>query len=342
VPEYCEYRQGCSNLLTAEWNGDVYPCDFFVEERYRMGSVLERTLQQMLGGGAWREFVRRAEHVPSVCRGCEWLAFCHAGCYRHRSKLGLGPDERPYPCAANERIFGHVFGRFNEFEARPGRPRLHEFLNRLERNIAAGASRSAAGNGRRQTGGPKRARLLRGALAPGKGSMREAGKIEVAILGKTIYVRASGYATQANSLGLPDILATMFGQGCTSVTFDLKKCRGMDSTFMGVIAGAAISRTRPSGKAVAVINTNDKTRQELAFIGLLPVIALVEDEVALPEELRLARASTVHWPKTERARITKIKKLHENLIALNEKNKELFGAVIEMLETELRQENSSE
>ncbi len=172
--------------------------------------------------------------------------------------------------------------------------------------------------------------------------MKEQGKIEVAILGKTIYVRASGYATQANSLGLPDILVAMFQQGCTSVTFDLKECCGMDSTFMGVIAGAAISRTRPRGKAVAIINSNDRTRQELTFIGLLPAVALVEEEVALPEGLRLARAGTIHWPKTERARITKIKKLHENLIALNEKNKKRFGAVIEMLETELRQEEGSE
>jgi uncharacterized protein len=162
VPEYCEYRRDCSNLLTVEWNGDVYPCDFFVQERYRMGNVLERTLQQMLGGGAWREFVRRAEHVPSACRGCEWLAFCHAGCYRHRAKLGLGPDEKPYLCAANERIFGHVFGRLDELKAGPVRPRLHEFLNRLERDIAAGAFRSAAGNGRKQAGGPRQARLLRG------------------------------------------------------------------------------------------------------------------------------------------------------------------------------------
>ncbi len=46
-PESCEYRADCSNLLTIEWNGDVYPCDFFVEERWRLGNILGDTLEHL-------------------------------------------------------------------------------------------------------------------------------------------------------------------------------------------------------------------------------------------------------------------------------------------------------
>jgi len=145
-PESCEYRPDCSNLLTVEWNGDVYPCDFFVEERFRLGNVLEDTLEHMLQSRPFREFVSRAEQVPEMCGGCEWLWACNGGCYRQRGKLGIGPEERPYMCEANRRIFAHVFDRLDALKASPIRPRLHAFLNDLDQRIrgARQGARSAA------------------------------------------------------------------------------------------------------------------------------------------------------------------------------------------------------
>jgi uncharacterized protein len=166
TPECCEYREDCSNLVTIEWNGDVYPCDFFVEERFRMGNVMEQTLEQMLRGRAWREFTQAAEHVPAVCAGCPWLECCHGGCYRHRAKLGLGADERPYLCEANMRIFEHVFAALDELKAGARKPRLHEFLNDLDRRAAAGefgplARQAARGRATGPRAGTRRARTRR-------------------------------------------------------------------------------------------------------------------------------------------------------------------------------------
>jgi len=135
-PESCEYRDDCSNLLTIEWNGDVYPCDFFVEERFRLGNVLSETLSHMLQGRRFRQFVSLAEHVPASCRGCEWLWACKGGCYRQRGKLNIAPDEKPYMCEANRRIFAHVFASLDELKARPVRPRLHAFLNEVGASMA--------------------------------------------------------------------------------------------------------------------------------------------------------------------------------------------------------------
>ena len=141
-PESCEYRGDCANLVTVEWNGDVYPCDFFVEGRYRMGNILQDTLGHMLRGQPFREFVRRAEALPAMCKGCEWLWACRGGCYRQKGKLGLGLQDRPYMCDANKRIFSHVFGRLNALKERPLRPRLHEFLNDVARRVSRQMSAS--------------------------------------------------------------------------------------------------------------------------------------------------------------------------------------------------------
>ncbi len=138
-PECCEFRGDCSNLVTVEWNGDVYPCDFYVQEHYLLGNVRRRTLEQMLSGPVFREFVRRAHTLPRVCEGCEWLAYCHGGCYRHREKLGIGGDGVPYLCEANKRIFSHVFGTLEEIKERAVRPQLHAFLNRIGRDVEVGS-----------------------------------------------------------------------------------------------------------------------------------------------------------------------------------------------------------
>lgn len=162
------------------------------------------------------------------------------------------------------------------------------------------------------------------------------GRILVAVVDKTIYVKPIGYATQDNSLGLPDFLRAMFRQGCTSVTFDLDECRAMDSTFLGVVASAAMSGPHGRGKSVLIINANAEAKRELKMIGLLPVVALREDKTEPPPDLELSRIDFVHLPNDERERIERIKELHEELIKLNEQNRQNFGNFIEMLDEELK------
>ena len=124
-----------------------------------MGNVLEQTLEQMLNGPAFRSFVDAAEHVPAMCAKCEYLRFCHAGCFRHRQKLGIGQEEMPYLCEANQRIFSHVFSTLWEVLERPTRPQLHAFLNRIAREVSAGrhAPRSAAEPPQRPAPAPRTA-----------------------------------------------------------------------------------------------------------------------------------------------------------------------------------------
>ncbi len=132
-PEMCEYRSDCSNLMTVEWNGDVYPCDFFVRKRYLMGNVLTESMENMLRSRAWKEFVSRAEKLPALCSGCRWLNACHGGCYRQRGKLGLEDGDKPYFCEANSRIFEHVFGVLDELKKKNIKPTLHGFLKDIEK-----------------------------------------------------------------------------------------------------------------------------------------------------------------------------------------------------------------
>jgi uncharacterized protein len=167
-PECCEYREDCSNLVTIEWNGDVYPCDFFVLDKYRMGNVKDDTLEQMLKGKAFRSFVHDAESLPPMCEDCELLGVCHGGCFRHRAKLGIRTDEMPYLCEAKKRIFPHVFGRLRRvMQDGTDHPELHRFLNRIAREVAVGAMHAGAGHAPAPQAPPRRPAAARsGADAP--------------------------------------------------------------------------------------------------------------------------------------------------------------------------------
>ena len=169
----------------------------------------------------------------------------------------------------------------------------------------------------------------------------EEGHIDIAVIGNNIYVRPIGYATQNNSLGLPDFFTAMFKQGCNSVSFDLKDCCGMDSTFLGVIAVAAMSHAHGRDKAVVVLNATVRARHQLCLIGLTPVIALKGEPTEPPCGLTLKNVDLVHLPKTERERIETIKRLHEELIKLNDRNRQEFARFVEMLEAELQQQSPS-
>ncbi|MBS3763772.1 MAG: STAS domain-containing protein [Planctomycetes bacterium] len=168
--------------------------------------------------------------------------------------------------------------------------------------------------------------------------MNADGKIKVAVLGSTVYIKPLGYATQDNSLGLPGFLQAMSRQGCKQAIFDLADCQAMDSTFLGVIASAAMSCVRGDAKNVLILNANEEARRELQLVGLLPKVALKEEECELPEEIEFSQVDFVHLPNDERERVKRIKELHEELIKLNERNKENFASFVEMLNKELQED----
>ncbi|MCD6417131.1 MAG: hypothetical protein J7M08_10625 [Planctomycetes bacterium] len=160
--------------------------------------------------------------------------------------------------------------------------------------------------------------------------------LEVAVLGKTVYLKSRGYATQRNSLGIPDFLAAMFRAGCRCVVFDLAECKGMDSTFMGVIADAALARPRQPGKSVVILNADQHATRQLARIGLVPMVCMKQEQVELPEGVELQEMSFVDFANSKRKRLERIRDLHSQLIRLNEGNRALFGPFLEMLAEECR------
>ncbi|MBI4616635.1 MAG: STAS domain-containing protein [Planctomycetes bacterium] len=163
------------------------------------------------------------------------------------------------------------------------------------------------------------------------------GYFEVATWEKTVYIRVVGLANFNNSHLFKDFVDEMLERSYRRFYVDLAGCQGIDSTFMGVLLGIHLypKTSGDSGAAcsVVVVNANPHNRKLLNELGLVRIIQVAEAPVQFPEGVHLERLGEERFDPDARIRL--IKKAHENLVALDERNREKFAPFLEALAREL-------
>jgi uncharacterized protein len=105
----CVFRETCGQIPVIEHNGDLFPCDHFVDREHRLGNIRETPLSQLLESQVQRSFGEaKRDALPRHCRECEVLAMCNGGCPKYR--FIRTPDGDPglnYLCAGLKRFFLH-------------------------------------------------------------------------------------------------------------------------------------------------------------------------------------------------------------------------------------------
>lgn len=117
----CVYAERCGDYLVVEHNGDVYPCDFFVQPKLRLGNIHDNSLEEIAALPEFKAFGERKSDSARLgeCGGCEWLDVCHGGCQKHRLILEPRRTDSPsYFCAAYRRFFAHSRERIREMAER--------------------------------------------------------------------------------------------------------------------------------------------------------------------------------------------------------------------------------
>jgi uncharacterized protein len=107
APPECTLLPECGVYLAVEHNGEVFPCDFFVEPGLRLGNVMRDGLGDMLNSKAMTRFGEVKSALPPECADCEWFANCRAGCPKDRRALGDPSGSNPL-CGAFKAFFGHA------------------------------------------------------------------------------------------------------------------------------------------------------------------------------------------------------------------------------------------
>ena len=85
----------CGDYLVVEHNGDVYPCDFYVDPASRLGNIGDLTWEQLRQSPRQREFLARKRQLPGACLACPHLDLCHGDCPRLRPATTAPADALP-------------------------------------------------------------------------------------------------------------------------------------------------------------------------------------------------------------------------------------------------------
>ena len=88
-PESCNMAGQCSIQYVVEGGGDIYPCDFYVLDEWRLGTVGEQPFAEMVKSQKAVDFIGKSRTVPEACRACRWYPLCRNGCRRERDENGL-------------------------------------------------------------------------------------------------------------------------------------------------------------------------------------------------------------------------------------------------------------
>ena len=102
--ECCGMGGACSASLVVEADGGVYPCDFYVLDKWKMGNIVNDSPKKLLSSPAAREFVSSSGIIDGECRDCPYLGICRGGCRRHRED-SLGFVGKNRYCAAYRAFF---------------------------------------------------------------------------------------------------------------------------------------------------------------------------------------------------------------------------------------------
>ena len=113
-PEACGMLGCCSVQNVVEADGEVYPCDFYVLDRYRLGNLKELDLAQIHENRKQSGFLQSSLVKPEECQTCRWKSLCRGGCRRDRDQFDGGDPGLNYFCKAYQQFFDAAFPRLRE------------------------------------------------------------------------------------------------------------------------------------------------------------------------------------------------------------------------------------
>jgi len=109
----CHFGTNCCQYFVVEHNGDIYPCDFFVEKRLHLGNVMHDSWTKLQQSPMYLDFGSKKQQWNSACNDCEFLAVCMGDCLKHRLCAGGGDPRRlSHLCAGLKQFYRHTLPRF--------------------------------------------------------------------------------------------------------------------------------------------------------------------------------------------------------------------------------------
>lgn len=157
--------------------------------------------------------------------------------------------------------------------------------------------------------------------------------VEVAIRSRTAYARVHGRGTFKVGPALKEFGMAAMDRGCDKILVEMEACTGMDSTFMGTLAGLA-AQLGKTGGVLKLLHANDKNKFLIKMLGLRELVR-VDDEVT--EEDRMPSVTESLREETAKRQLTEAMiSAHEVLVDVAPENVVKFKDVLSFLREDLK------
>lgn len=151
-----------------------------------------------------------------------------------------------------------------------------------------------------------------------------------------VIIQLNGKASFMNSAPLKDFFSRMIEQGKRNFVVDFDRCKGMDSTFLGILAGLGIELIKMDQPgSVVLTRLGDRNLELVRNLGLHRIMT-VDDGQADADASDTAEAldlTPAQRGEVENARL--VLQAHENLVEIDESNKSKFQDVISFLKNQM-------
>lgn len=158
------------------------------------------------------------------------------------------------------------------------------------------------------------------------------------------WIRCEGKGSFLTSPALKSFAEARVAAGERCIVVDLGACTGMDSTFMGTLAGLAARLSAPGGK-IQVADVNDRNRRSLEDLGLdflLEIDPPIAPWRGRVDEVRASLRSLRDNAPGQLERAKHVLEAHQVLSAANPENAQKFANVVNMLESEVAAKEDAE
>jgi len=152
-----------------------------------------------------------------------------------------------------------------------------------------------------------------------------------------VIVKVLGKASFLNSAPVKDLFDRLVKRGKSRFVIDFEKCTGMDSTFLGILAGLGIGlmKTDPPG-SVVLCRLGERNLELIENFGLHRLLAVDSGDpgqACADSESFDQISSADKLSEVENARM--VLQAHENLVSIDESNKTKFQDVIAFLKNQV-------
>lgn len=157
----------------------------------------------------------------------------------------------------------------------------------------------------------------------------------VDVSSRPILVLINGRANFLNCSPLRTFFRKMLQKGKTDFVLEFSNCLGMDSTFLGILAGLAIETTRDKTKgSLTLAGLNDRNLELVKNLGLQRIVTIVAKPVEDVIEGGTGTEGLDVEKQSEQQKKEMLISAHEDLVKIDRSNLEKFEDLLTFLKNE--------